>query len=45
VDREADRHTNRQTDGQADMTKLIVAFPMFANARNKTIKDLVTAMH
>ena len=45
MDREADRHMNRRTDGRTDMTKLIVAFPMFANARNKMVKDLVTAIH
>jgi len=50
VDREAERHADKQMDrrkpdGQTDMTKLIVVFRMFANARNNTIKDLVTALH
>jgi hypothetical protein len=31
----ADRLRDGQTEGRTDMTEIIVAFPNFANARNK----------
>jgi len=34
ADRQTGRQTDRQTDRQIDMTKIIVAFPKFANTLN-----------
>jgi hypothetical protein len=38
----ADGHRHRRKDGQTDMTKLIVAFLNFANARIKSVSSIKT---
>jgi len=39
-------HAERQTDGQTDMTKLIVAFRNFTNASKKlTVHEITTTIH
>jgi hypothetical protein len=35
-------HVDRETDEEADMTKLLVAFPKFANARKKGLPNRET---